>query len=103
MARLLTPQVTAHPLIAETAKELAGAYYEDFARDNLFYKMYPNQRMFIRREAIRFIQLARETLGKLCGTKNISDEQKEDILEALALDSSLPRGRVSKIKPQVMH
>lgn len=80
----------AHKLIAETAKEFAGAFYEEVAHDDTFYKYYPKQKFFIQREYRRFIETARLQLSKMLGMSTTPEWQKEQIFEALIKHSEMP-------------
>lgn len=79
-----------HFLIAKTAKEIAGAFYEDAARDDAFYKRYPSQDEFIASQHHQFIQVAREILVKCLASPNLPDVAKDDIYEALLKDKTIP-------------
>ncbi len=92
----------AHTLIAETAKEFAGAFYEEAAHDNEFYKFYPKQRMFIRREWHRFVEAARLQLSKMLGMSHIAEWQKEQIFEALIQHSTLPGNVDERVGQKVL-
>lgn len=88
-------QQFAHQLLAETAKEFAGAFYEEAAVDDHFYSFYPSQKKFIRREWPRFVEAARLQLSKMLGMAHITEFQKEQIFEALVKHAGLP-GNVDK-------
>lgn len=88
-------QQFAHELIAATAKEFAGAFYEELALDDAFFSFYPSQKKFIRREWPRFVEAARLQLSKMLGMSHISEFQKEQIFDALLKHSALP-GNVDK-------
>lgn len=99
MSRLILPRRNSstdritHKLIAQTAKELAGAYYEIKAGEsNEFYKMWPNQRHFISRRFRTFIPTAREVLVSMLAG-NYPDAMKEEIFEALQKDAALNPSR----------
>jgi hypothetical protein len=96
-----TNQKFAHKLLVETAKEFAGAFYEEAAQDNEFYKFYPNQRFFIRREHKRFIEAARLQLSKMLGMSTTPEWQKEEIFEALIKHAAMP-GNIDKRVAQKM-
>lgn len=84
-----------HELLAATAKEFAGAFYEEAAHDNEFYKFYPTQKRFIKREWHRFVESARMQLSKMLGMSQVSEFQKEQIFDALVKHAALP-GNVDK-------
>lgn len=79
-----------HALIEKTAKEMAGAYYEVAAsKDNAFFRDWPIQRNFIRKNWRNFVLAARQTLTGML-SRNYPDEMKTKIYDALILDSGLP-------------
>lgn len=80
-----------HKTIMKTAKEMAGAYYEIAAsRDNGFYRAYPNQGGFIQQNWKNFVMTAREVLASMLSQPGTSDHMKNEIYDALMLDSELP-------------
>lgn len=80
-----------HVLIQKTAKEIAGAYYEMAAgHDNQFYHDWPNQDVFIRRNWKNFIMETRRILASMLARAGYPEKLKEQIYEALMLDSELP-------------
>jgi hypothetical protein len=84
---------TCHRMIKSAAQEMAGIFYENEASMNdVFYHHYPNQGFFIQREWGRFVPAARATLAKML-TMNYSETIKEEIMEALLLDRSLPQSQ----------
>lgn len=97
-ARAAKPKL-AHEMVAETAKEMAGAWYEEAAHDNEFYKFYPKQKMFINREWHRFIPAAKNTLAIMLGRESTPEWQKDAIADALIKHASLP----GNIDPRVVH
>jgi hypothetical protein len=88
-------QKLAHEMLAQTAKEMAGCWYEEAAHDNEFYAFYPKQKMFINREWHRFIDAAKYTLALMLGNPLTPEWQKERIMDALIKHASLP-GNIDK-------
>lgn len=84
-----------HKLIAETAKEIAGAWYEQAAtKDANFYKRFPNQRRFIVNHWAHFVGAARTSLTAILGQKEYPENLKREIYEALINDRNIaPVGR----------
>ena len=81
-----------HELIAKTAKEMAGAAYEEAAwLDDTFYKMYPNQERFIEAQWYSFVKAARGVLSEMLSSDQVEDTVKNQIYEALQLDLAVPR------------
>lgn len=79
-----------HKLVRETAEDLAAAFYNHRAsRDNLFYKEWPSERAFARKNWRNFITYARQTLGQILAG-NYPEQMKVEIYEALVADGSLP-------------
>lgn len=97
-----TKQKLAHELIAETAKEMAGCWYEEAAHDNEFYAFYPKQRMFINREWKRFIAAAKATLAQMLGNPTTPEWQKEQIFDALVKHSHLPGNIDRRVAKQII-
>lgn len=83
-----------HWRIEKLARIRASQKYEEFASNNDFYKMWPRMAEFVESEWGIYIPEARSALAKVLGLKHISQEAKEEIMEALALDRSLPVGRI---------
>lgn len=83
-----------HWRIAEAAKEFAGEFYEARASfDNAFYKAWPNQRNFIRKNWKSFVGPARQVLTSMLNTPGRPEDQKEQIYEALLMDRVInPKG-----------
>lgn len=82
-----------HRMIAETAKELCAAEYEmNCGLSNDFYKAYPVQKKYVRRHWKNMIAAARKTLTACLKSPNLSENQKDQIMEALLLDRTLPQG-----------
>jgi hypothetical protein len=80
-----------HKTIKHVAMEMAGTYYEIAAsRDNRFYRAYPNQKRFIRTNWKNFVLTARQVLTELLSRPNYPDVMKNEIYDALLLDSQLP-------------
>lgn len=88
----------AHSLVADTAREFANALYEDWARDNRFYKRFPEGRgrkVFVEYVAPQFLPEARATLASML-TADYPDAVKAQVYEALQLDNTLTRGRMTR-------
>jgi hypothetical protein len=112
-----TGQKLAHELIAETAREMAGAFYEIAASESDdFFKFYPEQKIFISREWGRFVEPARIQLSAMLGMTSMPEDQKEQIFNALIKHASLPgnipkpvaakmiaEGDVPTITPPILH
>lgn len=92
-----------HILIRETAKELAGAAYEDLMSNPQLYSAWKDrfpqhysseamQRTFIAQKWSHFVPVARATLA-LQLRYPIDEGVKETIVEALCQDQTLVRGR----------
>ena len=82
-----------HKLIKQTAQEFAGAFYDGAAHDNIFYKMYRSERLFVTREWGRFVPHARSILAQMLARNDVGEHEKEQIEEALQLDRTLPQSQ----------
>lgn len=98
-----------HKAIAETAKSLAAAAYEELARENEFYAANPTMRGYIGRNWRHFIPFARQAMVGIlakdysfeiaCGqyTPQAVDVMKNEIYEALLIDGNLKRPQPQRI------
>ena len=73
-------------LVRKTAKELAGAFYEDDHSDR-FRKLWPSQKTFIARNWPSFVEIARVALTELLHREGTPEYQKIEIYEALCEDN----------------
>ena len=81
----------AHELVAKTAREIAGEFYEMAAHESDdFFHYYPKQDAFIEREWKKFIEAARLSLSKMLGDSTMNEYQKEIIFDALVKHAALP-------------
>lgn len=87
-----------HELIKKFSIELAGTWYETAARDDEIFKICPNQKEFIAKCWGHFIPLARVMMTKLLARPDIDDVYKEEIMEAIILDKTLPKD--TAVNPQ---
>lgn len=81
-----------HELVAETAKEFARAVYEDMAKDNDWYRKWPNEEVFVRRRWQSFIQPAREHLAELLHPSKhymTTEAMRAQIHEAILLNAAV--------------
>lgn len=100
MAKL---QIHAHNLVASVAVNAAYELYEVMMVDNVYYEAWKRKhpgkspkalaQLFVEANAERCVPIARATLAGLLTSPTISESYKESIVEALALDSSLMKGR----------
>ena len=75
-----------HELVAETAKAMCRAYYEEAAHDNDFYAKWPSTDGFLVRRWHMFIQPACSHLAELLHPdmhSHTTEQQRMDIHEAL--------------------
>lgn len=95
-----------HKLVAKVAREAAGELYETLMGDNQFYEVWKKRNPGLSPKALEAkfvatkwgacIPFARATLAHLLSRPDIDNSLKDDIMEALVLDSTLRRGRVSR-------
>lgn len=79
-----------HKLVRDTAKEMAGAFYDFAAHDNVFYKHYPSCKFFIDYEWQKFVYAAKQALTTMLTTPGRPDAERTQIYDALIADSTLP-------------
>lgn len=78
-----------HYMVADVAKGMAEAVYEEMASVNAFYAANRSRGKFIAKFWRVFIQQARETLVDMLTDNGTSDFMKEKIMEGLALDGAM--------------
>lgn len=86
-----------HPLIKETAREFAGAFYEnvDVFNDNRYQRTEqfrtdaPTQKLYINKHWPEFVKLARKALATMLTEPGRSDGEKAQIYDALISDHGL--------------
>lgn len=99
----------AHKLIAKTAEVMAATAYEELARDNKFFKAWPNQARFAKAHIKAYTKAARTVLASMLGKDfpNMSKEEettmKDEIAEALFADFALPAGGKVSASPSLLH
>lgn len=83
-----------HWLVKKTAEELAGEYYEYAASNkkhgDAFYKAFPNQRKFIKKEWRSFIAATKDIMTTIMSNPMTPEGQRQEIYHALVLDATLP-------------
>lgn len=89
-----------HKLIAATAMGMADEHYEQLARNNRFYKAWPDRPRFVQKNWIHYIHTARSVLAGMLGNPATPDEQKAVIHEALLKDGAInPKRMAAPQKP----
>lgn len=86
-------------ILIKTAKELAGADYEDGNYSERFRRIWPKVDTFIARNWPNYIVLAREILTSMLRPecKDVSDKMKEEIYDALQADYAHQLKHPSKV------
>lgn len=91
-------EVHAHPLVASTAVEMANSLYEDWAKDNAFFKRFPEgkgRRKFVKCVAPQLMNAARGALAQML-RGDYPESTKVQIYEALTADRTLMSGRTEQ-------
>ena len=78
-----------HKAVREIAKDLAGAAYEDFCKNDEFYRQWPNQNLFIAKRWKSFVGVARSTLVYMLGQEHHPQAMRDDLLEIIIQDRTL--------------
>lgn len=103
--RAMTTSAHCHKLIAETAQAMAHEVYDALMQRNDWYAGWKRQNpgagskalesRWVKRTWGTYIASARAQLASMLARNDVSEEMKEQIMEALVLDSSLIRGRAN--------
>lgn len=89
-----------HKMIADTAKGMAEAHYELLAKQNAFYRRYPDVTVFVHSCWPHYIHVARQTLTGMLGSPQYSEEMKAEIADALMRDGAVnPKKMAEPEKP----
>jgi hypothetical protein len=72
-----------HKLIKSVAQGITGEFYENAARDNTFYKQFPNERQFIAAYWQHMVDPARKALVWMLARPEYPADVKSMIHEAL--------------------
>ncbi len=97
-------QSKCHWRIAKVAKEIAHIRYDAYASDNRFYAAYPDEDKFVRKFWGVYIDIARDLLANLLTDPMIGDGEKEEIYNALLLDSTVNARAFSSLEQvQTLH
>ena len=78
-----------HKAVRELAKELAGAAYEDFAKNDEFYKTFPNQNLYIAKRWKNFVAVARSTMVYMLGKSHYPEAMRADLYDIIVKDREL--------------
>lgn len=100
--------VAAHRLVLVTAREMAGELYETMMSDNEWYSRWREanpglgsralEARFIAKNLAQLFPQARAALAASLRSPNLSEADKEVIMEALVLDSTLRQGRGPRVR-----
>lgn len=95
--------IHAHKLVMSVAVNAAYELYEELMRNNMLYDAWKKQNpgksekglalAFVRKNTPRCLGIARATLARMLADPTISEDWKEQIMEALELDATLMLGR----------
>lgn len=94
----MNQETHAHPMIANVAREMANELYEAWAKDNDFYRQFPEgkgRRAFVKRVAPKMLGAARGVLAQMLNG-SYPENTKVAIYEALQLDKTLVAGRMER-------
>lgn len=78
-----------HILFKRTAEEICAAAYEELAKDNGFYKCWPNQKAFVVLHWGQFLSLARQHLVECLSSPRLPEAAKEEIFDALLKERAI--------------
>lgn len=84
------PDSFAHHMVAHVQQEMAQNVYEELAKNDSFYKEWPDRNEFVRVCAPTLRDEARAVLAEQLARHDVSQVEKEQIYEALLLDAVIP-------------
>lgn len=92
-ARRVNDARMVHLLVRKTAEGIAATMYEEMAHSNVFYSEHPSQKHYINQHWKNYVTAARGCLAEMLKMHDVSEHEKEEIYDALQLDSMLPYAR----------
>lgn len=104
LKRQITPPMKAkgvvHKMIADTAKGIAREQWETLAKQNRFYKLWPQPEPFVVKHWPDYLPLARVTLTGMLGSPKYDQATKDVIYEVLLKDGAVnPKKMAEPEKP----
>lgn len=91
-----------HEQIAHTAKALTREHYDQLARNNRFFKKYPDVEDFAFRKWPLYIDMARQMLTAMLGSPKYDTAFKDGIFDALTKDGAInPKKMAEPAKPVI--
>lgn len=106
MKRQITPPMKAkgvvHKMIADTAKGIAREQWETLAKQNRFYKLWPEPDPFVAKHWPDYLPVARATLTGMLGSPKYDQATKDTIYEILLKDGAVnPKKMAEPAKPVI--
>ena len=90
----------AHWRVSKTARVIAAEMYDFFANDPAFRRLHPDRKSWVNARYQTFFKPAREALAKSLSSSTLSDDMKEEIIDALALDQQFINRKQPRISIQ---
>jgi len=87
----------AHWRISKVARVIAAEMYESYMTDAIFAKLHPNRTNWVNVNYHLFLMPARAALAQSLTSTALSENDKEEIIDALALDQTF----IDRKKPRV--
>lgn len=89
-----------HKMIADTAKGCAREHYDTLARNNRFYKAYPDVDRFVFEHWPKYIHTARQILIGMLASPKYPQSMKDEIYDAVLRDGAVnPKNMATPEKP----
>lgn len=89
-----------HKLIGDTAKGMALEHWEQLAKNNNFFKLWPDPDEFQRQKWPLYVDIAKQTLIGMLGNPKLPAEQAELIHDVILRDGAVnPKKMATPAKP----
>lgn len=89
-----------HKMVADTAKGCAREHWEVLARNNRFYRAYPDVERFVVDQWPKYIHTARQILIGMLGNAKYPQAMKDEIFDAVLRDGAVnPKKMATPEKP----
>lgn len=90
-----------HEQVAAIAKALAGECYDNWAKNNAWYKLNPSREAYVEQSWGLLLEAARGLMADMLTLPSTPETLKTQIYDALVLDNGLRRGKRLKLQAQL--
>lgn len=94
-------QVHCHEQVASIAKAMAGEIYDNWAKNNVWYRLNPDREVYVNKAWGLLLEAARGLMTDMLTRESTPEILKTQIYDALVLDNGLRRGKRLQLQAQL--